>query len=234
MEIENSNIELDLIKLPSLKGKKIGVLYSGGMDSSVVTGILLKKGYDITLITIDNGALKHVEIAKIAAKFLFDLSYNGKILDHIYLSSFDLFQEMVIRKLTEDIVKYGKDYSCAGCKLGMMAVAIAYSKSHGIDVIVDGFVKAQKFYPEQTTAYITFIDKLCKEYQIEHYSPIYNISTKQQVKQLAISLNIPPRSIDGICLFEERPLQVDEQEVHDYLQSKEYYIRNYINFYEKL
>lgn len=222
------------IKIPNLQDKNIGVMYSGGMDSSVVAALLLKKGYDITLITVDNGAFKHPELAKDAATNLHKLEYKGKILDHIYLSSFDVFQEMTIRKLSEDIEKYGKDYSCVGCKLGMMAATIAYSKANNINVLMDGFVKAQEFYPEQTNTYISFIDNLCSENKIEHLSPIYSLSDKEQIKKLAINLNIPPRSIDSICLFEERPLEVNEKEVQDYVQSKESYIKTYIEFYESI
>jgi 7-cyano-7-deazaguanine synthase in queuosine biosynthesis len=213
---------------PSLEGKKIGVFYSGGMDSQVVSATLLKKGYDITLITVNNGAIKDINTPRKAAEYLYNLDCEGKVLDHVFLSSFSIFQNMVIRKLSEDIAKYGKDYSCVGCKLGMLAVAIFYAKSKGINVFLDGFVKAQNFYPEQTNAYISFVNRICKENEIEHYSPIYELSDKEQVKKIAITLGVPARSIDSSCLFEERPLQVSEEEVDDYLKNKESSVKEHI------
>jgi PP-loop superfamily ATP-utilizing enzyme len=139
--------------IPDLRNKNIAVMFSGGMDSMVVSALLLKKGYDICLMTVDNSAFDDVNIARRNLCCL-DTINGGKIKDHIFLSSTAIFREMVIRRLSADISKFKKDYTCAGCKLGMLAVVIAYAKTHNIDIIVDGFVKAQSFYPEQTKGYL--------------------------------------------------------------------------------
>lgn len=143
---------------PKLDGKNLGLFYSGGLDSQTLAALLLKKGHDLTLITVDNGANVHTDITKTATDYLNGLEAPGKIKAHATLSAYTLFQEIAIRRTTEDVVKYGADYTCIGCKLSMLAAAIAYSKENGINVLLDGFVKAQEFYPEQTKAYIDFVD----------------------------------------------------------------------------
>jgi predicted subunit of tRNA(5-methylaminomethyl-2-thiouridylate) methyltransferase len=67
---------------PCLEGKKIGVFYSGGMDSQVVSAALLRKGYDITLITVNNGAMKDISTPRKAAEYLYNLDCEGKVIDN--------------------------------------------------------------------------------------------------------------------------------------------------------
>jgi len=216
-----------------LQNKNIGVLFSGGLDSSVVSALLLTKGYEITLITINNGAMKNVEISKSSTFFLEKIG-KGKIKEHVFLPSDYLFREIGVRKAVEDIMDFKKDYSCVGCKLAMLAVTIAYCKKYNISVLVDGFIKAQDFYPEQTQAYIEATHQLCKDYDISLHSPIYCIESKDQVKQLAQQLNIPAKSFDATCLFEERPIRAKEEDIKNYIQKKLPEIRKHISFLLRL
>ncbi|MEH0019582.1 MAG: 7-cyano-7-deazaguanine synthase [Desulfobacter sp.] len=217
-----------LDSFPQLEGKKIGLFYSGGLDSQTVAAALLKKGYDITLITIDNGASVNEKIIETAVYYLSKLNYSGKIKEHVMLSSFGLFQALAIRQTANDIKNFGIDYTCLGCKLSMLAVSIVYARENNIETLLDGFVRAQEFYPEQTNAYIEFIDLMCKENGIDHHSPIYTLDDKETVKSLAVMLGVPPRSLDSSCLFEERPIPVDEKKIEAYLQSKKRFIEDYI------
>jgi hypothetical protein len=78
--------------------------------------------------------------------------------------------------------------------------------------------------------YLEITNKLYKEYGITHYSPIYELDDKEKVKQIAISLGLPPRSMDPSCLFEERALDVVDDEVKEYLNGKIQMCKDYIQF----
>ncbi len=227
-------IAVCLNNFPKLEAKKIGLFYSGGLDSQTVAAALLNMGYDITLITIDNGAQTNKDIANTAVNYLAALKTPGKITNHAHLSAQALYRDIAIRKLPEDIKKYGVDYSCLGCKISMLAVAIVYAKEQGIDALLDGFVKAQAFYPEQTNAYINFVDSMCSDYGIEHHSPLYALNDKEKVKFLAVTLGVPTRSLDCNCLFEERAMEVNEADVSDYLQRKKEDVESYIAMHSNL
>ena len=69
---------------------------------------------------------------------------------------------------------------------------------------------------------------MCTDYGIEHYSPLYSLNDKEKVKFLASTLGVPIRSLDSSCLFEERPLQVKEEHVADYVNRKREHIDTYI------
>jgi 7-cyano-7-deazaguanine synthase in queuosine biosynthesis len=223
-----------LDSFPNLDGKKIGLFYSGGLDSQTVAAALLKKGHDVTLITVDNGAYINQDITETAVGYLTKLDVPGKIVNHVTLSSYVLFQEMAIRKIPEDVKTYGVDYTCLGCKLAMLAVAIVHSKTQGITALLDGFVKAQETYPEQTPPFMDYMNRLCLSNGIEHHSPIYNFNSKEKVKYLAVALGVPPRSLDGSCLFEERPIKVDEAAIADYVQRKDKHVKAYISMHAGL
>lgn len=223
-----------LDSFPNLEGKKIGLFYSGGLDSQTVAAALLKKGNNITLITIDNGANINQDITKTAVGYLSKLDTQGKISAHVTLSSYALFQEMAIRKISEDVKIYGVDYTCLGCKLAMLAVAIVHSKAQGITALLDGFVKAQETYPEQTPPFMNYMKNLCTSHGIEHHSPLYAFNSKEKVKYLAVALGVPPRSLDSSCLFEERPIKVDEAAIADYVQRKDKHVTAYIKMHASL
>lgn len=209
--------------------KNIGVLFSGGLDSTTVTGLLLSRDCIVTLITVDNGALSNIKIAREQAKNLACLG-RGKIKEHVFLDSSFLFREIAIRSLVGDILKYKKDYVCVGCKLSMLCVAIAYAKNNGINVLVDGSTKSQDFYPEQTKSYVQATHKLCKENDITLLRPLYELNSKDEIKKLALLLGLYPRSVDAVCLFEERQVESKEDEIENYIENRIQCIKEYINF----
>lgn len=49
--------------------------------------------------------------------------------------------------------------------------------------------------------------------------------------QISVHLELPPRSMDATCLFEERALENIKEEVKEYLQPKLSFAKKYIDFY---
>jgi adenylyl- and sulfurtransferase ThiI len=210
------------------KQERVLVLYSGGLDSTVLAGIYVRQKRHVDLITFRNGAQQDVELAKVHLPHIKRVRPDVEV-THTYRDVSTAFKRLIIRGIKEDSPISEFTYICVGCKLVMHAAAIVYAAQNGMPVVADGFIKGQEFYPEQTPAFIAAIDSLYAKFGIAHVSPLYQLITdKEQIRKLAMELNIPPRSIDCTCLFEERPVKVDNPAIEAYIRNKLPLLEEYI------
>ena len=117
--------------LQEKKDKDVVVLFSGGIDCSLVSLLLRKDGYRVHLLHYDTGALISNNLIKIRYAELKKI-YEECIVDLYERNISGLFRRIALVSLEEDIKKYGVSLICVGCKLAMHVQCIIYCKNYTI------------------------------------------------------------------------------------------------------
>ncbi len=109
---------LDLDKPPA--ATRVVVAMSGGVDSSVVAGLLRREGYDVVGITLqlyDHGAATHRKGACCAGQDIHDARRVAAALDipHYVLDYEDRFREAVIDRFAESYLAGETPVPCVEC-----------------------------------------------------------------------------------------------------------------------
>jgi predicted subunit of tRNA(5-methylaminomethyl-2-thiouridylate) methyltransferase len=212
----------------------ISVLYSGGLDSTLTAAILARKGYNLHLITCDNGVSYGIDASRVHVRELEGL-FPQKILTHEIIRVGGLFKTLSLIPIEEDFKKYGNtNLVCLGCKLSMFTHAMIYSIENGIDTIVDGFNKRQDGFPEQKLIVKNELKKWMKRYNIEYVNPIYSdYSSKDEVKAKLFDMGLLPKSIEATCMFGDTFSPTTDEHALAYIIEKISISDDYIKMYFK-
>ena len=215
---------------PIKKEKNVTLLFSGGRDSSLACCVLANRGCKIHLLTFNNGATIHLDLA--------DQRYdelNGKFSDAILqrrlIPSYTLFKEIALKNLETDFEKYETNLICMGCKLAMHVISLIYCLENEIPVIADGYTDYQKKWIEQMPEAIETVRKFHGEYNIKYINPVYNENSKEHVKEKLLKFGLSSESLEGTCLFGGTFSIPDPQAVVSYIEDKLPYCREYIKLY---
>lgn len=96
-------------KMNSLGGDKMdktcGILFSGGLDSSLAVCEMIENGYGAYLFHYDTGALISNNLVDIRYKELKEV-YGNKILDMCHYKIGGMFRKLALVSMEEDIKKY--------------------------------------------------------------------------------------------------------------------------------
>lgn len=162
------------------------VLYSGGLDSTVVLYDALSKGYDITALTFKYGQ-RHEHEVECAKKIANSLNIP-QIIHHINLDS--LINTPLLNK---EAPKEGTMYVPARNTI-FLSLALSVCEEKRIPNIFTG-VNADDFndYPDCRPSYIEAFEKLANLGSYGDYvvrAPLQGLSKKQIVSK-ALDLNIP-------------------------------------------
>ncbi|MEA2081195.1 MAG: 7-cyano-7-deazaguanine synthase [Elusimicrobiota bacterium] len=177
--------------------KRIAVLFSGGVDSVAAALYYVKKGYEVHLLTFDNGAESGLEKSGKKADEL-KLEYPDNVKWEAR-DSRELFRKLAIRDMERDVRKYG-NLICCGCKMAMLAEALIYCRKNKIRILADGFRKEQKYYPEQTRAYMDIAAEIAGDFGVKYEHPVYDMSLVR-VKKFIESAGISAVPSQASCLF---------------------------------
>ncbi len=203
--------------------KKIALLFSGGVDSSAVAIHYLKAGRTVHLLTFYNWAEKGMDLAQYKASIIaekFPGQSTWKLLD-----CSQLFHDLAILTLEKDVKKYG-NLVCCGCKIAMLCQAIIYCRKNRIRELADGFRKEQRYYPEQTQAYIKPNDAFAAKFGISYLHPLYNY-TGHEEEVLMHEFAISPAPIQPSCLFGNNRIS-NQKYIGPYVLSKLTMARAYV------
>lgn len=173
--------------------KKVLLFFSGGNDSTLSACKLASAGYDVYLITFDNGCEEGLENIKNRATILeklFNYTSFGKIHNLGVFPSAPEFMALRYHSnnmpLSSIINKYGdlnqNQINCLNCRSSMYVVGAVVAKEMGINNIADGARKTQMFALEQEellNGYKTFLNK----YGITLLLPVFEYATDNDVKQ---------------------------------------------------
>lgn len=198
--------------------KTSGILFSGGLDSSLAVCSMIEKGYKVHLMHYDTGALVSNNLANIRHDELKKV-YGNCIIELYERNISGIFRRIALVSLEEDIKKYRTSLVCVGCKLAMHVQSIIYCKNQKITYMADGSTERQKRYGEQREVALDFTRKIYEEYGITYDNPIYYME-KKQIKYGLFDRGMTIQPLEDTCLFSNTFSIAEDEVIEQYLDSK--------------
>lgn len=171
---------------------KVLLFFSGGNDSTLSAYILASQGYDVYLITFDNGCEEGIENIRNRATILEKLTQNSKKGKVHNLGVFQSVSEfMSMRRQTVNIPinkiveKYGNlnqnQLNCLNCRSAMYIVGVVVAKELKIKHIAEGARKTQMFALEQKELLDGYRNVL-EKYNIDLMLPVFEYKNDFEVE----------------------------------------------------
>lgn len=165
--------------------KEVVLLYSGGRDSMLSAVRLVRDGYNVHIITCQNGHIENIENARYSAQKLED-KYPGRIfvepMIDITATMYDYLNFFARNK------SIGIDLSqciCLSCRSAMLAGAIIYCKQNDVYMIATGD-KDVDLYLFNCSKLKEAFTKLLEEFNIEFIHPVeYVCSNHERIVELS-------------------------------------------------
>ncbi len=198
--------------------KRCSVLFSGGLDSSFASVIMIEQGYDIDLLKMDNGALISNDLTIIRVEEL-RRAYPQVQINYKVIQCAGAFRKLGLVNIEKDILTYHCSMICMGCKLAMHTHNIIYCLHNGINCTVDGATKKQEKYCEQRPIAINYIRGLYKKYGIEYNIPVYECE-KKEIKYHLLDREMSIYPLEDICLFSKTFSVPSDDIIENYICSK--------------
>ncbi len=201
--------------------KDVLLLFSGGKDSFLCACKLLNNGYNIYLVTYENGfGLKSENVnngvERLINKFGLDRVKNlgtfniSGIFRNYFLPFFNLSTSK-INELYGDITY--SQFNCLICRTSMYIYSIALCKKYNINYICEGARISQGFAIEQKIMIDEF-KALVESYSIDLITPMLDFDNDWKLKNELIISGFVPKTLEPQCLlgvpldFEELPKEV--------------------------
>ena len=207
--------------------RSVAVLFSGGIDSSLAVAKLAANGHGVSLLTCDNGCLRDIERSRDRYDEL-RKKFSPNVLDHAILSSKAMFREIALKDIEKDILGYGTNLACMGCKLARHAEATVYLLRNGIDTLADGCVSYQSNWPEQIPEVIEHLKDFHRTYGQRYITPVYEMKGVEEVIQELSDFGLSTMSFEGSCVFEDTFSTPNLMNVISYINRKLPLCREYI------
>lgn len=198
--------------------KICGILFSGGLDSSLAVCKMIETGYRVELLHFDQGALISNNLVSIRYNELEKVYSNCiKGINHFNISG--LFRRIALVSLEEDIKKYNISLICVGCKLAMYVQSIIFCKKNEIQCMADGSTERQSRYGEQREVSLDFVKNLYNEYGILYKNPVYTLE-KKEIKYGLFDRGMTIQPLEDTCLFSNTFSTASDEVIEQYLRDK--------------
>ncbi len=198
--------------------KRCGVLFSGGLDSSLTVCKMIEAGYHVNLIHFNQGTLISNDLPGIRYEELKRV-YQDRIGEMHYENVSGLFRRFALVSLEDDVKKYGSNLVCVGCKLAMHIQCILFCKRNGISTMADGSTERQKRYGEQREIAIKFFTDLYKDYGISYINPVY-LMKKEEIKYGLFDRGMTIQPLEDTCLFSHTFTTPSDEAIEQYLTER--------------
>lgn len=165
----------------SQNDKKIGILYSGGKDSTAVLLTIAKEFPDaeLYLYALNNGCMYPEEIKSKVKEKLELFAAQGLVKNKVTAMYFDAREMMAylgFRSFHDDMHKYPTGLLCCSCKLLMHFTTAKFSSDNGISKIADGYSYFERFLPEQLPEFKDIVaPPIAERYGVQIVSPLYHV-----------------------------------------------------------
>ena len=187
---------------------KVLVLFSGGKDSFYLTLLMLEKGYNVKLITFENGCGLKSENAIQTAERIKEKYGNEKVeilkvqkIEAIWRAFLKLFYN---KKTSEILKEYGEitisQFNCLSCRLSMYVRSIILCNKMNLKLVVDGAREDQLYGIEQELLlkrFKAFFDK----YNIKIDFPLKDFKDDFELKNQLLIRGFVPKTLEPQCLL---------------------------------
>ncbi len=189
------------------EGKKCILLFSGGRDSFLSCCFLVEQGYEVFLLTFENGAGIASENALDSARRL-KKAYGDKVNFLGIVNIAGIWREFFLPYLnmtpSEVIKEWGEltvsQFNCLTCRSAMYAYSIMACRRLGINIIAEGAREDQKFAIEQPGMTERF-RKMLEFYGIKLLLPVYDLDSDWKRKNLLLMRGFVPKTFEPQCLL---------------------------------
>jgi len=190
------------------RNRQVLVLFSGGKDSFLSTCRLLNEGFDVTLVTYENGCgLKSENVShgvnriiekygKTRVKFLGIKNTSG-IWREFFLPYFNLKPSEIISKFGEVTTS---QFNCTTCRMAMYILSVVICEKLNISTIAEGARRDQGFIIEQDEMLERFRNFLSK-FGIELLLPVQNLTSDWLLKNEMLISGFVPKTLEPQCLI---------------------------------
>lgn len=165
---------------------EIGVMFSGGLDSTLTACILAERFRRIRLVTYRMGkGLLFMGNAEYHVRELKGILGRDRFV-HQFIDNSRLYR-MMRKGFIRDYVEYCDNKApfiyCLKCKLAMHARSIIYCIENGLRYWADGAIEAQNDRPEMMPPVLKLLEGLYASYGIEFSSPIYYFGSRDDERR---------------------------------------------------
>lgn len=200
-------------------GESAAVLFSGGIDCSLVALLLRKEGHNVHLLHYEHGASISNGLHRIRFAELQQLIGSDKIVLK-ELSHRGLFRKFALANIEQDFAKYKTSMICLGCRLAMHMETIIYCMQNNIHIVADGSVKYQNDFPEQNGIALEIFKKLYQQYDIEYKTLLSDVESAKDVKYQLLDNGISIQSMEDTCLFSNTFKEASEESIKGFLNER--------------
>ena len=163
------------------ENKPVGILFSGGTDSTLTAALLTKEYKKIHLITFDRLGIFEVKNSeknykRLQNKFP-ETEFVYKIIDFN-----DVFKKISYQNYIRNLTKYGfmNLSTCGLCKLSMHIAMIAYCLENQIEQVSDGANRGMEIFPAQMDIIIEKLRDFYKTYGISYTNPVFDFAPPEE------------------------------------------------------
>ena len=186
--------------------KRALLMLSGGRDSFLSACLLIEEGYQVYMVTYDNGCISDIGSTKaVAERIIRRYGSSRAVFVGVQSIAADLhrLQETYLYQTASEVsAKYPDlrfaQMSCLACHTSMYMEAIAYCKAQGICYLAEGARSSQKFFvelPEMVGRY----RELAGQNGIKLVLPVYDLSDDWERKLKLADRGYIPKTLEPQC-----------------------------------